>query len=221
MSLRQALLRRFQVAFNSNDFGKEIFDAVKESVTGGSPSFADVTVTGDAAAAAGTGVSATSEKLQVKTLTLTLADTPVPLTDNAGTIAYGGLKIADFPAGVVCILGAVADLDVTKSSAGVNDDWDGDFSLGTATAGSDADLTGTEANIIPKTATPQASSGATTANGQSTATECPVYLDGTSTAADLYLNVLVDDADHDVGATPCNLLFTGTVTLTYAVLGDY
>lgn len=173
------------------------------------------------ATANGTGVTANSEALSVRKLTLSLEDVDIALSDNAGTIAYGGLKIADLPEGAICILGAVADLDITKSSAGVNDDWDGDFALGTVTASDDASLSSTEANIIPSTATPQASSGATTANGQSTATECPLYLDGTTTPADVYLNFLVDDADHDVTSTPCNLIANGTVTLTYAVLGDY
>lgn len=180
----------------------------------------DVNVTADAAAA-GTGVVATSEQLQVRTLTLTLTSVAVALTDEAGVIAYGGLKIVDFPAGLICILGAVMDLDVTKSSAGVNTNWDGDVSLGSAAAGNDADLTGTEADIIAKTSTPQAVAGVTTANAKSTATECPVYLDGTGTAADVYLNFLVDDADHDVGGTACNLLVTGTIKITYVNLGDY
>lgn len=173
------------------------------------------------ASAAGTGVTLTSEQLQVRTALLTLADVDIALTDEAGVVAYGGLKILDFPEGAVCILGAVADLDITKSSAGVNDDWDGDFALGTVTASNNASLTSTEANIIPSTATPQATAGATTANGQSTATECPAYLDGTGTAVDVYLNFLVDDADHDVTSTPCNLIANGTIKLTYAVLGDY
>lgn len=171
--------------------------------------------------AAGTGVVATSESLAVKQALLTLTNTPVVLADEAGVVAYGSLKIADLPEGAICVLGAVADLDLTKSSAGVNDDWDGDFALGTAAASNNATLSGTEADIIPSTATPQASSGATTANGQSTATECPAFFDGTSTAADVYLNVLVDDADHDVTSTACNIIANGTVKLTYVVLGDY
>ena len=112
-------------------------------------------------------------------------------------------------------------IDLTKSSAGVNDDWDGDVALGTVTATNDATLQTTEANIVPSTATPQASSGATTANAQSTTTEVPLIIDGTTTAGDVFLNFLVDDADHDVTTTACNLICNGTVKLTWINLGDY
>lgn len=151
---------------------------------------------------------------------LTLTDHVVALTDEAETIAYGGTKIYDFPEGAIMTVGCTADLDLTKSSAGVNDDWDGDFGLGTATAGNDDSLTNTEDDILPTTATPQASAGATTSTGQSAAAENVVF-DGTSTAKDLYLNYLVDDADHNVGGTACNLIANGTITLFWINLGDY
>lgn len=149
---------------------------------------------------------------------LTFTNVTVALSDNAGVVAYGSKKIFDFPAGAITIIGATADLALTKSSAGVNDDWDGDFGMGTAAADSGATLATTEQNVIPTTATPQASSGATTATGYGTAA---VYLDGTSTAVDLYLNFLVDDADHDVTGTACNLILNGTCTVTWTNHGDY
>lgn len=174
-------------------------------------------------AVAGTGVTLGSEAgdgLYHQT-TITLTDVEIALTDEPGVIAYGGLKIYDLPVGAIVVQAAVSDLDVTKSSAGVNVDWDGNFSLGTVTAGNDADLTGKEVDILAKTATPQAAAGATTANGGAATNG---YLDGTTTAgaaADVYLNVLVDDADHDVTSTPCSLIFNGTIKLTWFVAGDY
>jgi hypothetical protein len=150
----------------------------------------------------------------------TLDEQAIALADEAATVAYAGLKIYDFPAGAVLILGSTADLALTKSSAGVNDDWDGDFGLGTATAGNDASLTNTEDDVLPTTATPQATSGETTATGQSTADENVVH-DGTTTAKDLYLNFLVDDADQDVTGTACNLIADGTITVYWVNLGDY
>lgn len=147
---------------------------------------------------------------------------PFALVDEAGVVAYVGKKIYDFPAGNILIFGATADLTVGKSSAGVNADWDGDFSLGTVTASNNATLSSTEQNIIPTTPTPQATgtgnAATTTAKGINTAAIAP--LDGTATAIDLYLNLLVDDADHDVTGTACNLLLTGTVTVTWCNLGD-
>lgn len=172
-------------------------------------------------AASGTGVTAeTTGNGAFQKTVITFSDVDIALTDEAGVVAYGGLKVYDFPAGAILTLGAVADLDLTKSSAGVNDDWDGDFGVGTVTASNNATLATTEQNILPTTATPQASSGATTANGQSTATELTVK-DGTTTAIDAYLNFLVDDADHDVTSTACNLIVNGTLTITWINLGDY
>ena len=168
--------------------------------------------------ASGTGVVATSEELQVRTLLLTLTDVDVAMADEAGVVAYGSLKIADMPEGVITFLGGVCDLDLTKSSAGVNADWDGDIGVGTAAADNSATLSGTEQNIVTATATPQAVAGVTTGNAHG---GTPATIDGTSTAADVYLNVLVDDADHDVTSTPCNLIANGTIKITYVVLGDY
>ena len=148
----------------------------------------------------GTGVVATSETMVARQLKLTLTNTPLVLADEAGVVAYGALKIADMPAGAMLILGAVLDLDLTKSSAGVNADWDGD---------------------IASTVTPQASGGATTGNAYSATLESGNVFDGTSSAVDVYLNILVDDADHNVSGTPCNIICNGTLKLSYILLGDY
>ena len=48
-----------------------------------------------------------------------------------------------------------------------------------------------------------------------------ITLDGTSTAPDMFLNILVDDADQDVTSTATNLLVTGTVNFTWVNLGNY
>lgn len=155
-----------------------------------------------------------------RTTTFTFRNTPAPLIDTAATVARCALKIYDFPAGLIGIVGAVSNLALTKSAAGVNADWDGDFALGTVAAAADATLSSTEQNVIPTTPTPQAAAGATTAKGISTATEAFKLLDGTDTAIDLYLNLLVDDADQDVTTTPTNLILNGTVTVSWLALGD-
>lgn len=182
----------------------------------------DVVNTSGAGAAAGTGVVATEYGIGAMRKTiLTFTNTPIPLVDEAGVVAYGGLKVYDMPAGVIHFMGAVANLAITKSSAGVDDAWDGDFGLGTTTAGNNNALATTEQNLIPTTATPQASSGATTATGASTSTEGAKVFDGHTTPMDVFLNVLVDDGDHDVTTTPCNLIFNGTITLVWANIGDF
>lgn len=149
---------------------------------------------------------------------VTFQNVAVPLADEAAVVAYGGLKFFDFAEGAVCIVGAVANFNVTKTSAGVNADWDGDFGVGTATASNNATLTGTEQNVIPSTATPQAVSGATTAKGVLTTM---AILDGTTTPVDLYVNFLVDDTDHNVAGTACNLILNGTLSFAYIWQGNH
>lgn len=147
---------------------------------------------------------------------LTLSALALAMVDAAGVVAYSSKKLLDFPAGYILIESVVADLAITKSSTGVIAAFDGDFSLGTAAANGDATLTGTEVDILASTPTPQAVAGVTTAIGSKLTAS---NLDGTVTPVDLYLNMLVDDSDHDVTTTPCNLLFTGTITVTWRNAG--
>jgi hypothetical protein len=200
---------------------------VKTLELGGDPATNSAGTALTAPATAGAGVIAGSGAAVAEYNTgiahktvFTFTNSALALADEAGVVAYVGSKIYDMPAGAILFLGATSDLDLTKSSAGVNADWDGDVGVGTVTASNNATLASTEQNIIPTTATPQAVAGVTTANAQSTATENAV-INGTSTAADVYLNLLVDDADHDVTGTPCNLIANGTITIYWINLGDY
>lgn len=184
-------------------------------------------ITGDSLTSSGVGAKngATVTVVEagngaVHKTTLTLTNTTVALTDNAGVVAYMGVKVYDMPEGAILMLGSVLNLVITKDATGVNADWDGDIGLGTITAASTTPLATTEQNIIPTTATPQAAAATTTAVAQSTATENAV-VDGTGTAMDVFLNVLVDDADHDVTSTATNFIFNGTITLFWTNLGDY
>jgi len=150
---------------------------------------------------------------------LTFTNRSQSMTDEAGVVAYGGSKVFDMPEGNIQIFGATANLTVTKSGAGINADFDGDFSVGTVTASNNATLSSTEQNIIPTTATPQAVAGATTAKGINIAAIAP--LDGTATPVDIYLNFLIDDADQDItGGGASSLLYSGTLTICWVNLGD-
>jgi hypothetical protein len=152
---------------------------------------------------------------------LAFRNVTVAVNDDAGVAGWLTSKIYDFPAGMIAVKGVHADLALTVDAAGVNADWDGDFAVGTAGSTDGSALTSTLAAFIPSTATPQASGSATTAKGVTTAALYPIdALDGTSTAIDCYLNVLVDDADQDVTTTPTNMIFNGTVTIYWTNLGD-
>jgi hypothetical protein len=155
-----------------------------------------------------------------RTTTFTLSGVTMALTDEADTVAYSSLKIYDFPTGYIYIQSAVADLTFTADAAGVDDGWAGDFGLGTAEAAADTSLTENEDDILPTTAVAAgASDKIGIAGGVSTASEHVIF-DGTTTAKDLYLNVLVDDVDHNVTATPTNLTAAGTIVLNWIYMGD-
>lgn len=180
----------------------------------------DLTETGTAEVVSGLTVYEFTEN-NIHRTQFVFADVAVALTDEAGVVAYGGKQLYTFPTGHQVIINAISDLDITKSSAGVNDTADGDFSVGTVTASNNGTLTSTEANIIASTTMPQMASGATTANGSSTSTETPALYDGSSTEIELFLNFLIDDADHDVGGTACNLIVNGTLDVSWVNFGTF
>src|SRR3990167_7813638 len=151
----------------------------------------DAKLEGDVGGAeSGTGVGNEEQGIAaIQRTVLTLTNTPVVLADDAGVVAYGSLLIYTFPVGVILFLGAVQDLALTKSSTGVNADWDGDIGLGTVACSTGASLTGTEVDFIPTTATPQAVAGATTGDGDTTTALSGVIFDGTGGAKECYLNI--------------------------------
>ena len=148
--------------------------------------------------------------------TLTLTNLTVAAVDTAGVIARISKKLLSFPKGYLDIQSTVVRLAVTKSSAGVISTFAGKVSVGTVACAGDATLTATEADIVASTTTAAATAGVGAANAAAVAA---VTLDGMATAKDLYLNYLINDADHDVTTTPCNLIFNGTITVTWRNMG--
>ncbi len=142
----------------------------------------------------------------------------VPLIDIAGVTALGSLRIYNFPMGVIKIIGSTADLRVTKTSAGVNDNWDGDFSVGsTNVSNANRGLSGRRADYIASQSTPRAAGGETTARGYGAAN---TNLDGRTNPAAAYINFLIDDADHNVAGTACDLLLSGNIVITWLNLSE-
>ena len=140
----------------------------------------------------------------------------ITMTDSAGTGSYGSFKFYDAPAGAIEILGVVANLHATSAGSphGLVAAADGDFSIGTAACNAGS-LTGTEADIVASTALAQFANTAGVITGQNAAV---TYHDGTTTAKDLYLNVIFDDADSSTNDT---LTVTGTATIFWINRGDY
>jgi len=153
---------------------------------------------------------------------LTLAATPITVTDEAGVGQYGGVKIYDFPEGLILSLGAVIDASVTLGVTGtITDTWEGDVGLGTTVIN---DSTGSVAghDEILETTAVAAATGKVAAIDAVTLADTlvesgAVWLNGTATAKDLYLNLDVDDSGTHTTGTGT---ITGTVTITWINLGD-
>lgn len=154
---------------------------------------------------------------------LTCTATPVTITDDAAVAQYGGTgKLYDFPEGLLCTFGGVIDGSITLGTTGtIINTWAGGVALGTATATTGATLTGTEADILPEVDVAAATSKVAVVDAVSVATALTEsgarWFDGTATAKDLFLNLVVDDdATHTSGTGT----FTGTVTIVWMIVGD-
>lgn len=150
----------------------------------------------------------------------TLTAQSMTLTDEADTVVYGGVKIYDFPEGLICTLGATIDGSLTAVE--VNAAFDGDVALGSAIATTGPSLISTEADILQSTAMTQASGKVANTDAHSIATALTEsgarWFDGTTTAKDLFLNFNIDEDAANATSTGT---FTGTVTIMWMHLGDY
>lgn len=147
---------------------------------------------------------------------LTLSGESITMTDAGVAGSHGSLKVFDFPAGGIVFLGATCDLTITAGAGGIADTAAVVGSVGTATVGTgDATLAGTEADLIPSTASPL-TAGAGTTKGKSVTAGIAVF-DGTAAAIDAWLNFAVPDVGSTANDT---LTVSGTITLVWASLGD-
>ena len=137
---------------------------------------------------------------------LTLASTPVTVANTTGA-SFGGVKLYDFPAGRILVLGVTASLGFVWTGESIAAGGSGDYSLGT------------DVNLLPSTGmTDPAVSGVAAAT--SNALAAAAQFDGTATAIDANLNIIIDDADV-ANADTDTVLASGTITMTWVWLGDY
>jgi len=157
----------------------------------------------------GATVSAVETGGAINKTVLTLADTPVVIVGASG-IGFGGVKVYDFPAGLIQVVGVTVDsLSVTPDAAAATTD-EGDYAFGSVIT-DDTNLSdATDIDFCPSTA-------------QVTITNLvSAYLAATdtvglpTTATDLNLNMLIDDAD--IASTITNLV-DATVTVHWVNLG--
>jgi hypothetical protein len=153
---------------------------------------------------------------------ITCADVRFAITDDAAVAQYGGVKVYDFPEGLLCTVGAIVDGALTGGVTGtIITGFDGDVALGTTTATTGATLTGTEADILQSTALTTAVAKVAVCDAVSIATALTEsgarWFDGTSTAKDMYLNFVIDDSGTHTDGTAS---FTGTIEFIWAIIGD-
>jgi hypothetical protein len=164
---------------------------------------------------AGTGVVAKEHGVAgaIQKTILTFNSVQVTVGNTTGA-SFGSQKIYDFPLGRILILGGRANL--TFNWAGqIVATGSGDFSLGT-TATADATLGGTDVDLMASTAMLDPFvAGIGTGVGSLVGN---TNFDGTGTAKDMYLNLIVDDADV-ADADSDVITITGTIEFSWINLG--
>lgn len=155
---------------------------------------------------------------------LTLVNTPVAITSTTTANGFGGVKVYDFPAGHINVLGTVGDLSISVASAEQANFTDnapeGDIGIGSVII-ANADAMGTDATDDDyATATAFAMTAFTDASVTLPPDAASYKLDGTGTAKDVNVNVLVDAADIDDDAST-EVLVSGTIRICWLALGDY
>ena len=156
-----------------------------------------------------TGVSSKVLAGGTQQVTLTFSNTAVALTDAGAAGAGGGIRIFGFQQGNVKLDNYHVNLTTARLGTNLTTTAALVASLGTVVAAADATLSSTEADIASST-TATLTAGAGTFTKIATA---PVYLDGTSTAKDVYLNFAVPDAGS---AGNDSVVVNGTITLIYS-----
>lgn len=174
---------------------------------------------GTANTAAGVTAVESGDGIVHKTV-LSLADAQVDVVATGAAVGFGGLKLYDFPAGRILVLGVTVDVDLAVPTASQADFTDatpeGDLGLGTAITANASLGDATDVDLCPSTGFTMDAYAASVG----AALAASAQFDGTTTAIDACLNVLVDAADIDNDTTG-EILCTGTVTLHWINLGDY
>lgn len=154
----------------------------------------------------------------VRQTVLEVVGLPVTVANTTGA-SFGNVKLYDFPKGRLIVLGNTVKWSRIAFGSTIGATGSGDYSMGT-TGTVDATLNSTDVNLLPSSAMadPFVSGVSTDTAGAALAAEA--QFDGTTTAIDAYLNVIIDDADVSDGGSD-TATFTGRITLTWLNLGDY
>ena len=153
----------------------------------------------------------------VRQTLLRLTATPQAVVNGT---EYQGVKIYDWPEGQILVMGCVGSIAQTTTStiaSTLNASVTGALSLGTVTA-SNVTLDSTMANIAPSIAFTSSATINVAGTAVTPFLAAPVLINGTATAADLYINTAyATTGDVDADATQT---LTGTIVITWMNLAD-
>lgn len=137
------------------------------------------------------------------------------VTNGSASDCEGAVKLIDFPEGYVEVTGIHCDLELVNTESGVEADTQYDIGLGsTETDGVGGELdTSTDYNYLGKIEGDLSSYEADIESQSVT----DVGVDGTATAADMWLNSAYLDSDVTDETTAT---WNGTVTVYWRILGD-
>jgi len=157
-------------------------------------------------------VMAIVETIQpIQKLTGTFSAVTVTATDTSDE--GESIKLCDFPAGLITVISSLVNAS-SVTSAGATNTYV--CSIGTAAAGDDSALTGTEADLIPSTSI-DTTGGTVMTNAFDAVLGAPATFDGTATAIVAYYNFAIDDDNMDADVTNT---VTGTWEILYVDGGD-
>lgn len=167
-------------------------------------------------APAGDGILADEDGIAgaIQKTTLRFVNATITVGNTSGA-SFGSKKIYDFPKGRILLLGGRANLEFDWSGQDIAATGSGDASLGT-TATADATLSSTDVDLMASTALTDPFVGGVGALAGNFVN--PTNFDGTGTAKDMHLNVIIDDADVADAASD-TITLNGTVEFSWINLG--
>lgn len=173
-----------------------------------------------AAPASGTTAVSISKVGSIVTLTFTLTAAQIAVTDGAGSGSHGALKLFDFVQQAISFLGCRQDYTAFAEGAALTTGaGDAAFQIGVGTtaiaAAADGALADANENVGNEISITL--SGGTGVGTDVSGALTGSAVNGTGTAADLYLNWSGSAATIDATST---IDVTGTITVVCAFLGD-
>ncbi len=146
---------------------------------------------------------------------LQLINVPVTVANTTGA-SFGKVQVYDFPETRFQLFGGNCDLQFNWAGTGIGAAGSGDASLGT-TGTTDATLGGTDVDLMASAALtdPFVSGVGALAGSLVKDTE----FDGSGTAKDMFLNIIIDDADvADLDSSV--VLVNGIIEFAWVAYGD-